>query len=219
MSGSSASPDQPLRVNERTGRAILKRVVYFLAVLSVGEIAFALGHYETTWIYSYWAIIWLIGWLSSTLSMTEWTVAGHELRTRRWFSRPGSKTSKIMDLGPDFECVRVAWFGWRIWPYGFSIALQPGQSSRLVKAMTGVGVRIDDWRGEWSRRHPLLNALGVLGYAGGAVAITAVVAMGGLRPGGVGGFATFGAAIAGLCLGLAIDYLPWKMRKLSSREV
>jgi hypothetical protein len=116
MSDSTDATDQPIRFNERTGRAILRRLGWYVAVLCVGEIAFALGRFETNWMYAYWAALWLVGWLSNTLAMTEWTITGHELRRRRWFSRPGSKASEPIALGPQFECVRVSWFGWRFCP-------------------------------------------------------------------------------------------------------
>jgi hypothetical protein len=100
-------------------------------------------------------------------------------------------------------------------PFGFVITVQPWQTARLVEAMERAGVHLDNWRANWSRQHRLVDAIGVLGYVGGGVAIAAVIAMGGLRPGGVGGFVTYGAAIGGFCVGLAIDYLPWKLRKVS----
>ena len=217
MSGLLDATDQPVRFNERSGRGILRRVGWYIAILCIGEFAFALGRFETNWIYAYWAFLWLAGWLSNTLAMTEWTITGPELRRRRWLSRPGSEASAPIVLGPQVECVRVSWFVWRISPGGFDISLQPWQTARLVGAMERAGVHIDNWRANWSRQHRLINALGVLGYAGGAVAIAAVIAMGGLRPGGVGGFVTYGAAIGGFCLGLAVDYLPWKMRRASTQ--
>lgn len=210
--------DQPVRFNERTGRGVLRRVGWYAAVACVGGLAFAMGYGWPSWVLAYWLSLWLVGWLSNTLAATEWTIAGRELRRRRWRSWPGSKLSAPMELGPQVEIIHVAWSRWRIWPGGYAVDVQPWQTKRLVAAMERAGVRVDDWRGAWSRRHRLLNILGVLGYCGGAVAIVLVIAFGGLRPGSVVSFVVFGASIGGLVLGLAIDYLPWKTNRSSARD-
>jgi uncharacterized RDD family membrane protein YckC len=216
--GTAGTADQPVRFNGRTGLAISRRVGWYAAVVCVGGLAFAIGYGWPSWVLAYWLFFWLVGWLSNTLAMTEWTIAGHELRRRRWFSRPGSKLSTPMELGPQVECVHVAWSRWRIWPGGYAIDVQPWQARRLVGAMERAGIRVNDWRGDWARRHRLLNTFGVLGYCGGAVAIVVVIALGGLKPGSGVSFFLYFAAIGALCLGLAIDYLPWSMRKPSAQD-
>jgi uncharacterized RDD family membrane protein YckC len=194
-------------------------VGWYVTVAGVGGLAFALGYGWPNWMLAYWLSLWLVGWLSNTLAATEWTIAGRELRRRRWFSWPGSKPSAVMPLGPEVEIVHVAWSRWRIWPGGYAIDVRPWQTSRLVGPMERADVRVDDWRGDWSRRHRLLNAFGVLGYVGGAIAIIVVIALGGLRPGSVVSFVAFVASISALLLGLTIDFLPWGMGKAAAQDV
>jgi len=193
-------------------------VGWYVAVAGVGGLAFALGYGWPNWMLAYWLSLWLVGWLSNTLAATEWTVAGRELCRRRWFSWPGSEPSAVMELGPQVECVHVAWSRWRIWPGGYAFDVEPWQTSRFVGAMERADVRVNDWRGDWSQRHRLLNAFGVLGYCGGAIAIIVVIALGGLRPGGVVSFVAYGASVGALVLGLAIDFLPWKMRRPEAQD-
>ena len=213
MIGSADIADQTIKFNERTRRAILRRVGWYVAVGCVGELAFGLGYGWSFWILAYYPILWLVGWLSNTFARTEWSIADHELRRRRWFSRPGSKPSATIELGQQVECVHVAWSRWRIWPGGYAIDVEPWQTSRVVGAMARAGVRVDDWRGDWSRRHRLLNAFGVLAYCGGAVAVFATIALAPLRPDSPYGFVALGTAIGAFCLGLAIDFLPWTLTK------
>src|ERR1035437_5871743 len=217
MIATTGAADRPVRFNERTGRAVLIRVGWYAAVACAGGLAFWLGGWAAG-VLAYWLLLWLVGWLSGTLAATEWTIAGRELRRRRWFSWPSSKPSVVMELGPQVEIVHESWSRGRIRPYGPAIVIGPWQTSRLVGAMERADVRIDDWRGDWSRRHRLLNAFGVLSYCGGAVAIVVVIALGGLKPGSSVSFFLYFAAIGALCLGLAIDYLPWKMRKPSAQD-
>ncbi len=203
----------PAKFNERTGRAILIRVGWYVAVGCLGELAFAIGYGWSAWILAYYPLLWLVGWLSNTLSLTEWSVDGRELSRRRWFCRPGSVPSAVIELGPRVECVHVAWSRWRIWPGGYAIDVPPWQASRLVEALASAGVRVDDWRGDWSRRHRLVQAIGMLAYCGGAVGVFAAIALAPLRPASAYGLAAIGTAVGAFCVGLAIDFLPWTLRK------
>jgi uncharacterized RDD family membrane protein YckC len=85
-------------------------------------------------------------------------------------------------------------------------------------------VRVNDWRGDWGRRHRLLDALGVVAYYGGAVTVFVALALLPLpRPGSSTGafLAPVGALVLCLAvfvLGWAIDYLPWKMNKPPAQD-
>ncbi len=223
MIDSRGSSDEPVRFNERTGRAVLARVGWYVAVACAGGVAFARVFGWSNW-GLYWLFPWFVGWLSSTLKATEWTIAGHELRRRRWLSRPGSEPSTVMDLGPDVKAVHETRYRWRVWPNVIFVA--PWQARRLVEAMERADVRVNDWRGDWARRHRLLDTFGLFTYYGGAVGVFVALALLPLpRPGsgaGAGAFlAPVGAVaicLAAVVLGLAIDYLPWSIREPSARD-
>ena len=221
MIGSTDTTEQPVRFNGRTGRGVLRRVGLYAAVACVGGLAFALGQYGTSqygsnWILAYWLLVWLVGWLANTLGTTEWTITGHELRRRRWFSWPGSEPSAPMELGPQLEIVHETRAGWRVRPYGPAIYVAHGQSASLTAAMERAGVRVNDWRGDWERRHRLLNAIGVLAVYGGAVAVFVTAAFAPMRPGSGVGFAAVFGFLGVMMLGLASDLLPWRMTKPSA---
>jgi hypothetical protein len=221
---SSSSTYQPVRFNERTWRALVRRVAWFAAVAFIGGIAFARGIGWSSWGLYYWLFLWFVGWLSNTLAATEWTIAGRELGRRRWLSRPGSKPSKLMELGRDVQAVHETRYRWRVWPNAIFVA--PWQSGRLVEALERADVHVDDWRADWAHRHRLLNRFGVIAYYGGAVAVLLALALVPLpQPGSgtsTGAFlAPVGAVVLGLAalvLGFAIDYLPWRTRKPSAQE-
>lgn len=202
----------------------MRRVGWYAAVACAGGIAFAMGYGWANWLLAYWFFLCLVGWLSNTLKATEWTVAGRELGRRGWLSWPGRKPSKVMDLGPDVEAVHETRYLWRIWPNAILVA--PWQARRLVEAMERADVRVNDWRGDWAHRHRLLNALGVLAYYGGAVALFVVIALLplprlGSGVGAVAFLAPVGSMVlclAAFVLGLAIDYLPWKMNKPPAQD-
>jgi hypothetical protein len=46
------------------------------------------------------------------------------------------------------------------------MVLWPWQTASFVSAMESTGVRISDWRGDWARRHPLPDKLGLLAQLG-----------------------------------------------------
>ncbi len=205
---------QPVRFNERTRGAVLNRVVFFAIVALAGSLAFTLGYgYPSL---PFWICIWSIGWLAQLGAVVEWTVAGNELRRRRWLSWPGSSPSVVAELGPSFEIVHESWNRWRLWPGGSSIEVQPWHSGRLLRALNGAGVRVDDWRGAWERRHRRLNVIGLaLMYGIAGVAVFGSIALAPMRPGDVVGFAAFGAAVGLLLLGLAIDLVPYARRPVA----
>ena len=219
MVGSGGTDNQPVRLNERTRPAVLLRVGFYAAVACLGEIAFAIGYGWPSLLMIYWPTLWLVGWLANTLSATEWTVTGSELRRRRWLSRPGSKPSAAMPLGPQVEIVHESWSRWRVRPYGLVIAVQPWHNRRLVDAMERADVGVNDWRGEWTRRNRLLNDLGLLVMWGAAPALAFVVgALAPLKPDSVVGAMAFLALVGALVLGLAIDILPWTLRRPSAQD-
>jgi len=66
-------------------------------------------------------VVFTVVWLVIMAAITEWTIAGHELRRRRWLSWPGREPSTVMELGPQLEIVHETRSGWRIRPYGPTI--------------------------------------------------------------------------------------------------
>jgi hypothetical protein len=78
--------------------------------------------------------------------------------------------------------------------------------------MERAGVRVIDWRGDWARRHRLLDRLGVPITLVGSVGLLVTAAQGPLRAVGFASYCVFWGA---LMLGFAIDFLPWRMRKHS----
>ena len=155
--------------------------------------------------------LWLFGWSENTLASTEWTIAGNELGRRRWFSRPGSKPSVVMGLGPQIEIVHESWSRWRVTSCMYAIDVRPWRTKRLIEAMERAGVRVNDWRGDWARRHRLLNGLGLLTYCGGAVRVFAAAALGS-KPGNDISLVLLLASVGAFVVGLAIDFLPWWMK-------
>jgi uncharacterized RDD family membrane protein YckC len=190
----------------------------YAAAACVGGLAFGIGYGWTNWIIVYWLFLWLVGWLSNTLATTEWTITGHELRRRPWFSWPGSESSAVMELGPQLEIVHETRGGWRIRPYGPAIYVARGQAASLTAAMERTGVRVNDWRGDWERRHRLLNAIGVLAVYGGAVAVFVAAAFAPTGPGSGVGFAAVFGSLGVMMLGFASDLLPWRMTKPSAQD-
>jgi len=80
----------------------------------------------------------------------------------------GREPSTVMELGPQLEIVHETRSGWRIRPYGPTIYVPFRRTTPLAGAMERAGVRVVDWRGDWARRHRLLDRLGALiGLVGG----------------------------------------------------
>jgi hypothetical protein len=148
-------------------------------------------------------------------TVAEWTIAGRELRRRSWLSRPGSKPSPVMELGPHFEIVHETRTGWRIRPHGPAIHVARGQATSLTGAMERAGVRVIDWRGDWARRHRLLDRVGLLITLVGAVGMLVTVAQ---EPLHTVGIAAFWASWGAMMLGFTIDFLPWRMRGPSATD-
>jgi len=182
------------------------------AIACLLDLAIAHGLDLSDWALAIWPIAFLVIWLFMLGMTTEWTIAGHELRRRGWLSWPGREPSTVMALGPQVEIVHEIRTVWRIQPNGPAIGVWPWQTASLTGAMEHAGVRIKDWRGDWASRHRWLDTLGVLVYCGSAVGAFVTIAQG---PGWPYWVATEPAFIGALWLGLAIDFLPWGMRKPS----
>ncbi len=220
MTESSRFVDQPVRLNRRTRRGVL--IWLGLGVLAVCVLEFVGARSLIAQGFDWVDLVMLfpipfvaaIG-LVMVGTVTEWTIAGHELRRRSWLSRPGSKPSPVMELGPHFEIVHETRTRWRIRPHGPAIYVARGQATSLAGAMERAGVRAIDWRGDWERRHRLLDRLGSLITLVGAVGILVTAALGPLRAVGIAAFWAFWGAMV---LGFTIDFLPWRMRRPPARD-
>jgi uncharacterized RDD family membrane protein YckC len=214
MIGSTDATDQPVRWAARTRRGVLARLGFIAVAASLLDLEFALGLGSSDWALAVGLIAFLVLLLFMLAGTTEWTIAGHELRRRGWLSRPGREPSLVMELGPQVQIVHESRLVWRVRPNG--LALGGWQARRLVGAMERAGVRVNDWRGDWARRHRLLDTLGGLALYGGLAGIIVMPAFGWQWPllRAAAGFACSGAAF----LGLAIEYLPWSMRKTSAHD-
>ena len=127
-----------------------------------------------------------------------------------------------MALGPEVEIVHESAGRWRIWPSGAAIDVEPWRTTLLVGAMQRAGVRINDWRGKWARRHRVLNALGIVALGVSAIAIVVAIALVPLRPGSIGGAIAFAelfllGVFLGLVLYMAMNFLPWTMSKAEAQ--
>src|ERR1035437_1140997 len=211
---SRSATDQPVRFNGRTWRGVLAQTGVIAAVACLLDLEFALGLGWSDWALAVVPIVFLVLLLFMLAGTTEWTIAGHELLRRGWLSRPGREPSLVMELGPQVQIVHESRLVWRVRPNG--LALGGWQAGRLIGAMERAGVRVNDWRGDWARRHRLLDALGGLALYGGLAGIIVMPMLGShwslFRA--AAGFAWSGAAF----LGLAIDYLPWNMRKTAAHD-
>ncbi len=214
---STGAPDQPFRFGARTWRGLLAQagVIAVGACLLALMSALAFGWSE--WVLVLGLIFFWATWLLLLGASTEWTIAEHELRRRRWLSRPGSESSIVMTLGPQVEMVHESRLLWRLMPNGPALGAQPWQTQSLVEAMERAGVRINDWRGDWARRNRRLDSLGLLVLWAGLAGCIVMPAFRAQWPGEA--TATAGLACAGAAvLGLAIDWLPWTMRDSSARH-
>jgi len=215
---SGGAADQAVTLNRRTRRGVL--LWMGLGVLAVCVLEFVLARSLVAqgfdWVDPLLFIpipVLILIMLVIVGTVSEWTIAGHELRRRSWLSRSGSPLL-VMELGPNQEIVHETRTGWRIRPYGPAIYMSRGQARTLIGAMDRAGVRVIDWRGEWERRHRLLDRLGLMIKLIGAVGLLVTVAQGPLRAMGYAAFIVFWGA---MMLGLAIDLLPWRMRSHSTQ--
>ena len=220
MMASTDATEQPVRFNGRTGRGVLAwiglGVLAFCALELVGARLLIAQGFD--WVDPVLLIpvpVFIAVGLVIVGTVREWTIAGYELRGRGWLSRPGRNPSPVMELGPHLEIVHETRTGWRIQPYGPAIYVARGQAASLIGAMERAGVRVIDWRGDWARRHRLLDRLGVLIGLVGGVGLLVTVAQGHQ---GALGFAAYCVFWGALMLGFAIDFLPWRMRRHSAQE-
>ncbi len=210
---------QPVRLNERTRRGVLMWMglgVLTACVLElVGARSLIAQGFDWVDLVMLFPIPFVIAiGLVMVGTVTEWTIAGHELRRSGWLSRPGRQASPVMELGPHLEIVHETRTGWRIRPYGPAMYVARGQAASLIGAMERAGVRVVDWRGDWERRHRLLDRLGLLITVVGAVGMLVTVAQGPLHAVGI---AAFWASWGAMMLGFTIDFLPWRMRTHSAQ--
>ena len=217
MIDSVDTPDRRFRLGARTWRGVAAQA----GVIAVGSclivVLSALAFGWSDWLLAVGFIFFLSVWLLILAVSAEWTIADHELRRRRWLSRPGSEPFLVMALGPQVEMVHENRVVWRVVPEGPALGVQPWQAQGLVEAMEQAGVRIDDWRGDWAQRHRSLDILGLLVLWGGLVGIIVMPALRAEWPGSV--TATAGLVCSGaVFLGLAIDWLPWSVRNTWARN-
>jgi hypothetical protein len=150
-------------------------------------------------------------WLLFLGTGTEWVIADHELRRRRWLARPGSEPSVVMALGPQIELIHQSRLVWRVVPNGPALGGQPWQTHPLLDAMERAGVRVNDWRGDWAHRHRVLDALGLVTFWGGLAGLITLPAVRAASPGLFAATAGLACPVA-VFIGLAIDWLPWSLR-------
>jgi hypothetical protein len=211
MIDSAGAADQPFRMGARTWRGVLARAGGSAVGACLVILIFALAFGWSEWVLAIGLIFFLATWLLVLGASAEWTIADQELRRRPWLSRSGDI---IMVLGPQFEVVHERRHVWHLVPNGPALGAQPGrpwQTRRLVEAMEQAGVRINDWRGDWARRHRVLDTLGLLTLWGG---LAGIIVMPAVRAAWPGLFtATAWVACSGaVFLGLVMDWLPWSMR-------
>lgn len=220
MIETARASEQPIRLNQRTWRGVLAWIG--LGVAGVGVLEFVGARWLIAqgfdWVDPVTLIpipVFIAIGLAVFGTVTEWTVAEHELRRRSWLSGPGRKPASVMQLGPHLEILHETRTGWRIQPYGTAIYVARGQGPLLISAMERSGVRVNDWRGAWERRHPMLDRLGSLITLVGVVGQLLILAQG---PWSTIGFASFWLFWSAIMLGFGIDFLPWRMRKQSTQR-
>lgn len=199
-----------VRLAARTRRSFLTGAALIAAIACALDIAFALGSGWDGWLLVVWPIVLFVLWLAILGTAVEWTVAGGELRRRGWLSRRGREPAVVMALSDRVVIVHDSRNRWRIQPFGPSIWLRPREAALLVTATEHAGVRVIDWRGDWARRHRLLDSLGVVMQFGTGMAGLAVVLV---IATGHDVFPPLYLAFVGVAWAyLAIDYLPWMIR-------
>ncbi len=221
MIDSGGAADQPVRLGGRTRRGVLAWIG--LGAVAAGVLEFvgarSLIVQGFDWVDPVMLLIPILVivavWLVLLGSATEWTIAGRELRRRGWLSRPGSEPAAVLELGPQFEIVHETRSGWRIRPHGPAIYVTRGQAAFLISTMERAGVCVIDWRGDWASRHRTLDRLAVPMTLIGGAGLLVTVAQGPLRAVGFEAYCLFWGF---MMLGWAIDFLPWRMRKPSTRD-
>jgi uncharacterized RDD family membrane protein YckC len=210
---SRADADQPVSVGARTRRGVLARLGLVAVAACLLDLGLALGLGSSDWTLVVGLIVFIVLSLLMLAGTAEWTVAGHELRRRGWLSRPGCEPSLVMELGPQVQIVHESRLVWRVRPNGLSLG--GWQARGLSGAMERAGVRVNDWRGDWARRHRLLDTLGGVALYGGGAGLIVMPILGSQ-------WSLFRAAAftcsGAVFLGLAIDYLPWSMRKTPAQD-
>jgi len=217
---SGGASDQPIRVNARTTGSFLVRVGMAAALAGWMLIFWSVPHAGPFWSdqgsgrsaleLAVWGAIFFLVTSSVLLKRTtEWTFTADELRRRSWFSRPRSRSVVVMAFGPDAEIVHESRDRWRVWPSGAAIDVWPGQTALFVRAMKRSNVRVDDFRGEWERRHRGLNVFAMVLYWGAVAALLATPALGIALGSGLP-LTPILAAGGAIVLGQAIDRLPYK---------
>ncbi len=213
MIASGDARDLPVRLNARTPRGILVLIGQFTAIGCLGDLAFA-----GLWGWDVWlaipSVVLLAVFVAVVAGATERTIDGHELRRRSWLSRPGREPSPFIALGPQISVVHEGLYRWRIWPNGLKIGLRPRQTGSFIGAMERAGVSVNDWRGDWARRHRRLEMLGVLAQIGtGVSSVVILLAV----AAGQSDFRWLPLPLVGSgCLWLAIDSMPWARRRPSA---
>ena len=208
--------DQPVRFNARTWRGVLAQMGLIAAAACQLTLTLALGYGWDGWMLAIPVILFIVIFVPIVGYGVEWTVVGHELRSRRWRSLPGRQPSLVGELGPQVEIVHETRNRWRIAPYGPEIYVWPRSATSLTGAMERAGVRVTDWRGDWARRHRRLDRLGLAIQLAASAGVFVAIALGGpMRP---FGFVAFWTSWGALYLALAIDYLPWRRHRRSIRQ-
>jgi hypothetical protein len=214
----AGTTDQPARLWTRTGPALLRRAGVAAAMAVFVDLAVVDALDALDWVIAIWLICFLSLCLLTFRWTTEWTITDDELQSRHWLSLPGRKPETVMAIGPQFEVVHESRMVWRIRPHGSALNAPSWNTAALKGPMEHAGVRVTDWRGDWVRRHRLLDRFGVLAYFGGAIGMLLVVAQGPWWPYRIERNLVEMVAIGVMLLGWAIDYLPWKMRKPSVQK-
>jgi hypothetical protein len=218
---SRGSADQQVRFWARTWRGVLA-VAGVAAVLASGiDLVFAYDLDLSDLAPAIWPICFLALLLLLLGASVEWSITGHELRRRRWLSWPGREPATVMELGPGLGVVHQSRGIWRFWPSGYQIGVPPWQNASFVSALERAGVHVNDWRGDWGRRHRLIEIIGLLATFG-AVPIWVIgsVVLGPFWPNKSGEAVALDWVFMGvLWVGMAIDRLPCAMRKPSDREL
>ena len=148
MEGAGASNQtdvRPDRLHARNRRSLVATEGVAAAVGCLVGIAYTRSDGRPEWALAVGLVLAVAFGLMELAWATEWTIADNELSRRRWLSRPGSRPSLVMKLGPEVEFVRDTVAVWRIHPKECAFRIWPWETAALVGAMGSAGVRIRDW--------------------------------------------------------------------------